>query len=490
MSGAAARCDNAAVVAQCPNCQSKFRIADEKVTDRGVRVRCTTCKNVFQVKKPAVALEVRSTPQAAAIGIVDTQQPQPMPIQRRSSLAAANGARRFEPDDLFGMAELTGESAALPGSPLSTPLPSLLRAPAQPPLAPPVSHSSSRRSGSARRAVSSVNFDDIDIEVGDQNAPGAGRSRRAEVSAAPPLRQATPQSREPAAGTAQHSSSLPPPPPDEEGDGFATDDGRNPEDTDSKGSVAAEAVDDDSGASVRLGAFKTTLKDPFEGVDLGSESGGSSVELSSAKPSSVRRAAAAAEPVHAKESAPESPRSSGSEIVSSALTGLVGAALAIAVLLAVAVSANGGEAFQLLIGGGDAVVATRLVSGLYDTAAGQPIFFVRGRVENRSKRPRGPVRVIAELVNDNGADGHAETLAGFEPSPEDVYSLRTAADAQKLVRALAQNGGDRKIPAGGSLPFFALIRDPPRDLEHHKLTVRLEAVDAWAPPLQTAQGSR
>src|SRR5947208_14889564 len=44
--------ENASVVVQCPTCQSKFRIADEKVTDRGVRVRCTSCKNVFQVRKP------------------------------------------------------------------------------------------------------------------------------------------------------------------------------------------------------------------------------------------------------------------------------------------------------------------------------------------------------------------------------------------------------------------------------------------------------
>ena len=43
------------MVVQCPTCQSKFRIADEKVTYRGVRVRCTACKNVFQVKKPGAA---------------------------------------------------------------------------------------------------------------------------------------------------------------------------------------------------------------------------------------------------------------------------------------------------------------------------------------------------------------------------------------------------------------------------------------------------
>ncbi|MGZ6144356.1 MAG: zinc-ribbon domain-containing protein, partial [Myxococcales bacterium] len=47
--------ENASVVVQCPTCQSKFRIADDKVTDRGVRVRCTSCKNVFQVRKPGAS---------------------------------------------------------------------------------------------------------------------------------------------------------------------------------------------------------------------------------------------------------------------------------------------------------------------------------------------------------------------------------------------------------------------------------------------------
>src|SRR5437764_14029847 len=49
--------ENTTVVVQCPTCQSKFRIADEKVTDRGVRVRCTSCKNVFQVRKPGAGAD-------------------------------------------------------------------------------------------------------------------------------------------------------------------------------------------------------------------------------------------------------------------------------------------------------------------------------------------------------------------------------------------------------------------------------------------------
>jgi hypothetical protein len=137
----------------------------------------------------------------------------------------------------------------------------------------------------------------------------------------------------------------------------------------------------------------------------------------------------------------------------------------------------------MVLGGGEDVVATRLVSGLYDTASGKPIFFVRGRVENRSKKARGPVRVIAELVTDNGTEARGEALAGSEPSAEDVYALRTPAEVDKLSRALAQAETERKIPPGGSLPFFAIIGggDPPHDLQRHKLSVRLETVDAWAP---------
>ena len=427
------------------------------------------------------------------------------------------------------MAELTGEAAALPGSPLSTPSPSAFRARAQPSFAPQksaggeavrpaprlpdaqLSTGAPRQSSSMRRQSSSINFDDIDIEIADPVAPAPAGDRRSAAPTAQAL--VTPRPREPAAVALRYdeferdpssaalartggaadldlndfdaapartetpagaeedrpSSALPPPPPDDE--------------------VAGDPEEADASAAVRLGAFKTSLNDPFDGVDLGGQNGGASVELSGAKPAAARRAQAVAQPREARPP-PEAPFSTGSEIVSSALTGLVGAALAIAVLLAAAVSENGGEALRLVLGGGEDVVASRLVSGLYDTAAGQPVFFVRGRVENRGKKPRGPVRVIAELVSDNGADGRAEALAGLEPSPEEVYALRTPAEAEKLVRSLAQNEGDRKIPPGGSLPFFALIRDPPRDLEHHRLNVRLEAVDAWAPPIRSAQGSR
>ncbi|HUU00944.1 MAG TPA: zinc-ribbon domain-containing protein [Myxococcota bacterium] len=43
------------MIVECNRCSTKFKIADEKVTDRGVKVRCSKCKHLFMVKKSGVA---------------------------------------------------------------------------------------------------------------------------------------------------------------------------------------------------------------------------------------------------------------------------------------------------------------------------------------------------------------------------------------------------------------------------------------------------
>jgi predicted Zn finger-like uncharacterized protein len=51
------------MIVQCDKCKTKFRIADSKVTDAGVKVRCSRCAHVFIVKRDASALSsgVRSS---------------------------------------------------------------------------------------------------------------------------------------------------------------------------------------------------------------------------------------------------------------------------------------------------------------------------------------------------------------------------------------------------------------------------------------------
>lgn len=39
------------MIIQCEKCQTRFRLDDSRVTDKGVKVRCTKCKHVFTVQK-------------------------------------------------------------------------------------------------------------------------------------------------------------------------------------------------------------------------------------------------------------------------------------------------------------------------------------------------------------------------------------------------------------------------------------------------------
>jgi predicted Zn finger-like uncharacterized protein len=458
------------VVVQCPTCQSKFRIADDKVTDRGVRVRCTSCKNVFQVRKagaaatdpapgPGTTMDLSSLdaaavarpaarPAARSAGTTPAARPptaappaRPTPATSRPAAprAGPNGAaRRLEADDLFGMAELTGDA----------PLGERPHPASKPPPPPPA------KAG----AKPMPNFDDIDIEV--EEKPSARPPPPPRTSRPPPPPEAVAATPPP---PPEEDRGTPPPPPDESAGGES--------------------------ATVKLGAFKagTSLRDPFEGMNLG-EPGTGAVEL--ATQARKEKAAEAAR----TEARPEAPLPApvpeippGRELVSSALTGLVGAALAVAVIVAAALS-DETAAGWLGVGAGTEIVATRVVSGLYDTASGKPVFFIRGRVENRSAKVRGPVRITAELVSEGASEARAEAIAGAEPSPEDVWSLRTQADIDKLSRTLEISPVERKLQPGASLPFFAVIADPPADLQRHRLHVKVEPVDAWVPPPVRTKG--
>ena len=40
------------MIVKCDQCQTRFKIPDEKVTSKGVKVRCTKCQHTFRVKRP------------------------------------------------------------------------------------------------------------------------------------------------------------------------------------------------------------------------------------------------------------------------------------------------------------------------------------------------------------------------------------------------------------------------------------------------------
>jgi predicted Zn finger-like uncharacterized protein len=450
------------VVVQCPTCQSKFRIADEKVTDRGVRVRCTSCKNVFPVRKPGsgaadpapgpgTTMDLSSLgastvakpggktgrpstgPVRPATGPV---RPSTDKVRAAASLSADDGAaRRLDADDLFGMAELTGDAPlAIDASPVAPAASDPGPPPANPPAALP-------------------GFDDLNIE--DERPAKAVRPPPPPPEPVPPPPPLDP----------------PMPPPDSGADGLPDPGGRM-ELGDPFVAIApagSAAVANGATAEERVAKEPRPRTDPLR-----------------PKTDPVRR-----QPV------PKTGPVRGAEpeivparaLLSSAITGLLGAALAIVVVIASALS---DEAASGWLGFGTAadVIASGVVSGLYDTAGGKPVFYVRGRVENRSGKVRGPVHVTAELVADGAAEAKADAIAGSEPTPEDVWSVRSAADVEKLTRALQAVQVERRVPPGGSLPFFAVIPDPPPDLVKHRLRVRVETVEAWTQPGAKAARNR
>jgi len=68
------------MIIQCEQCRTKFRLDDEKVSDRGVKVRCAKCRHVFTVRKDAEQVEAAAAPSAAPVPSEDTAQVKEVPV--------------------------------------------------------------------------------------------------------------------------------------------------------------------------------------------------------------------------------------------------------------------------------------------------------------------------------------------------------------------------------------------------------------------------
>jgi hypothetical protein len=330
-------------------------------------------------------------------------------------------------DDLFGMAELTGDA------PLSN----------LDPAAQPAAASKPGQQGGP-------GFGDLGLDLDD--LPSVKTSRPAEAISEP-------------AGAAAPSPLDPPAPPP----------------------APAGALAEESGSLL--------LDDAFSPTALGADGSAGGIPPLDEEPAKSPETVPRTEPQALRSSAASAPSARPAEIapvramLSSALTGLLGAALALVVVIASALS-DDGAAGWLGFGPAAEVIATGVVSGLYDTSGGKPVFYVRGRVENRTNKVRGPVRITAELIADGTPEVKAEAIAGAEPTPEDVWSVRSPTDAERLSRTLKTARVERKLAPGATLPFFAVIPEPPADLQLHRLRVRVETVDGWTPPAAKAARER
>lgn len=108
------------MVIQCSECQTRFKLADDKMKPGGIKVRCAKCKHVFSVGSPESGVE--ATPAAAAqasfAGLEQEESAQDFSLGQQSRQDPA--ATAATSDDAFGLGD-SAEKAIWDDFSLETP---------------------------------------------------------------------------------------------------------------------------------------------------------------------------------------------------------------------------------------------------------------------------------------------------------------------------------------------------------------------------------
>lgn len=72
------------MIVECEECQAKFKLDDAKVPEKGIKVRCSKCKHVFVVQKPAPPVEEPVVPPQEPEEAVGTDDSPAPPVEEPS----------------------------------------------------------------------------------------------------------------------------------------------------------------------------------------------------------------------------------------------------------------------------------------------------------------------------------------------------------------------------------------------------------------------
>lgn len=442
------------MIVTCDQCQTRFKIPDAKVSDRGVKVRCTKCQHTFRVTRPtAEVTEVSSLPPVAP---------------PRTGGAAAAGADPFEQ---FGPTH--GGSDGLEET-----RPGFFA----------LGVAATRPVGQESSAQALNPWGDTVESAGsllDQPTMVALNTRKRAPSpvAAPPDwfggLSSTPESPPEPAGS----------PP--EAGLFTEDLGAD---------FGAIAPNDDAPrfeadhnlfempAPLPADAFQPPPESAFGESLLGDIPDADSGPFSQAVPAPSRSPLLAAPSLVPKVVKPtgrqdamglreRKPLTWGGKILAVGVNLLVAVVLVVALAVVGNVWMNGGrlDASVLSLSGlktlftpSRGMVARDVTNGLYETRTGRAVFFIRGDVENRSRAP-GRVKVRAEIWDGSQLVGSAEGLAGTTPSPEELFSIAGPQDVDALNAKLEV--GATVVPPGRRAPFLLTFGAYPPELAGLKLKV-------------------
>lgn len=529
----------ASMIVQCTNCRARFRVADEKVPDRGVKMRCTKCATVFRVTR-ADAIEPTGKQTAArdTFGLGREPTPSPAPSPRAS------------PSDFDLGLDLGGPSApptpprSNPGERTTSPAParsviqSMPRAP-----------SAIDAAFDAALATGTDPFADLGFE-----AP-APRPAPTLVPPATPPPDPGFASHDPFAELADQAASTAPPDPSFATDPFAAaaPDLHDPfaETAPPHDPFAAAAPDparDDPFADpAREDPFASAAPtpepkhDPFgelpptpppvsdtpdfgdldespqeqvafrsgaQEFDFSENSVGESLDLNLAAVGLSDQAASRTEvgqlnlaakvaerPITARQSAGSRfRRDLASALFNVASACIVGFAALVAIASlrsprALTVDDLGFDLVWIAMGytqpatSSSGLAAVDVSSGTYLTATGQELFYVRGQVENEAAAPRPAVHVAVEVVRSGNLLGRAEALAHVAAGPEDLYWLDSR-DNDALQRRLAKEVDALSVAPRGRAPFLAVFPLGAHQVDGAEL--RLSVLDGVPPALADA----
>jgi predicted Zn finger-like uncharacterized protein len=461
------------MIVQCNSCQAKFKIADEKVLPKGVKVRCTRCKTTFVVRRdaapdpfapdptrpvtmppregvpppPADYGEVPTKVGVFAAGVSATRverTPRPPPLPDAGSGSKVMDYRASTVTDPFAAAPSEDPFRDAVTLPPSRPPPADATGPAE---TAPAFHLTrpSGHPGSLAPDTSGVDdaFRDLPGSSSEPARPAAASGFDGELEAVS----------SPADGSFDRSS-------------FEM--ASHSESADALNEVpdAPPGVDDPfslPGTVPRVSPFTvvpTDIRPQQEVIRIPAARDGHAVQPRPATTRPRRRPLVAA--------------------VNARLFLLAG----VVALVSVAVDANDGTfdaaalnplALIARLGGsrGDTgLVTSDVTNGLYETANGRPVFYVRGVVTQLGREPATPIRVIVEIANRDGTVRKSEAFAGAVPTAEQMYKIAQADDLVALERDL--NKRAPVIERGRPVAFAVVFYDYPEDFSDARLKVRAE----------------
>lgn len=499
------------MIVKCEQCQTRFKIPDDKVTDKGVKVRCTKCSHTFRVTRDMAQPATVTVPAIATPSAAD-------PFARFGAPAQPPDAEVTRPGVFaLGVEATKGPPRAVsaPPPPAYPPAPAYPAAPPRPTDV-PFDFGSLTPPGQTSPTVPSVPvftpppaaavtspFDFAAIArptAAPAPPPPAASAFDFSNFAAPAVPPPPPAPPRPITGTtpalpAFDFSQVAPPAPSGGGFDMGAPQAQSSAPMDAPAFPGAGSADgffagaDDAGpgASEVDGAAARAMFDlppppapaPLLDVpspDVETNAAGYNIErVSVARVSSPQQPAAT--PAAPPEEAPRRGRAVGIIV-----NVMIAAVLVLGLVVVGSAYLNEGkfttdalslEGLKNTFAPSVDFVANDVSNGLYETRAGRSVFFVRGEVMNRSE---AAVKVVvkAEIVEDGKVVRFGESWAGEPATPEEIFLIDNTESLEALNRKVEKRS--LVVPAGAAAAFVVPFTEYPPDLRGFRVRVSARAV--------------